>query len=286
MAVDVLNRLDAAKEAILKAGEELMGFFRTDMSVWRKRGGELISNADIVASGMLYDTLTNRFTGDGYFCEERDEPRIGTSGFSWIVDPLDGSTNFTRGCSDFSISICLVREERPVTGIVYAPYTKELYWASAESGAWVEFGVEGKRQPVRAASTVEISNCIMEFPGGIVRPDRAAKLYEMIGIFYPGVRLRVSECAALTLSRVARGEVDVYIHPTEKPHDFAAGAVIVTEAGGVAAGFSDRVLNVFTRGVLACASEVLYGEIVDRLKNSEQGSRDYWLEEEGNEFGI
>jgi len=277
---DLQKRFEIARQGSLKAGKELLSLFRNKMAFEEKEDEGFVSHADLTSSDLLYNTISTSFPDDGYICEERDEEKKGSNEFVWIVDPLDGTTNFLRGNGEFSVSICLACGVYPVMGIVYAPYRNELYWAFEGKGAWAEYRFWKVRKSLNVADMKELSNCIVEFPGGIEIIHRAKKEMELICMFYPGIRLRVSESAALTLCKVAAGEVDAYIHPSEKSHDYAAGSVIVREAGGTVTNYLNDSMNIRKRGLLA-SNETLHQKIVSLLNGNRLGSIDYWLEEKG-----
>ena len=280
MKEEIQKRHNIAIETSLKAGNDLLRFFRKELNVNKKENTGFVTAADILSSSIIFETISTAFPDDGYICEEKEVDKESKNGFVWIVDPLDGTTNFIRGNSDFSVSICLALENAPVMGIVYAPYRNELYWAFEGKGAWAEYRFWKVRKSLNVADMKELSNCIVEFPGGIEIIHRAKKEMELICMFYPGIRLRVSESAALTLCKVAAGEVDAYIHPSEKSHDYAAGSVIVREAGGTVTNYLNDSLNIRKRGLLA-SNETLHQKIVSLLNGNRLGNIDYCLEEKG-----
>jgi myo-inositol-1(or 4)-monophosphatase len=274
----IQERHNIAIESSLKAGKDLLKYFRKEISVSKKENTGFVTAADILSSSIIFETISTAFPDDGYICEEKEVDKESKNGFVWIVDPLDGTTNFIRGNSDFSVSICLALENAPVMGIVYAPYRNELYWASVGNGAWAEYNFYNFKRKLRVTNTKELHNSVIEFPGGIEIIHRAKKEIELIRMFYPGIRLRVSESAALTLCKVAAGEVDAYIHPSEKSHDYAAGSVIVREAGGTVTNYLNGSLDIRKRGLLA-SNETLHQIIVSLLNGNRLGNIDYWLEE-------
>ncbi len=271
------QRLLVSRATALNAGSRLLSLFRKQLTVHKKRRSGYLSEADTITSLMIHSKITTAFPEDAYCCEELGDRGNKDADYQWIVDPLDGTTNFIRGSGEFGVSIALACKGVPVLGVVYAPYWNELFYAAAGNGAWVDDGSGKVQRRLKVAETRAVKMSVIEFPGGIEVPHRAYKELDMIHLFYPSIRLRVSECASLALCRVAAGETDAYIHPTEKPHDFAAGALIVKEAGGVVTSFPDKSLTIKRRGLIA-STKGLHCKIVYRLKKRHMAKPEYWLE--------
>ena len=273
------NRLIFIRSIARQAGRRLLDFFRKDLSVKKKALSGFVSNADFISSELLYTSINNKFANDGYLCEERQTEKVSCNEFKWIIDPLDGTTNFIRGNSEFSVSVGLTKKDVPVLGLVYAPYRKETYWAVKGQGAWVEYEVWDQTMPLKVSRTSSLKNSIIEFPAAYEIDHRAEKQLKMMSLFYPGVRLRASESAALALCKVASGETDAYLHPTEQPYDFAAGAIIVSEAGGVVTSYLNNTLSTKKRGLVA-GNAAMHQEIIHILGNTPLALLKYWLEDE------
>ena len=147
------QRLYILRETAIKTGDLLLTLFRKKINVCKKKMDGYVSKADMASSRLIHAAIHKAFPEDGYFCEEKGFDKESSNGFKWIVDPLDGTTNFIRGNRDFSISICLSLKDVPVIGLVYAPYLNEFYYAVDGNGAWAEYGFYKSRKRLKVSGT-------------------------------------------------------------------------------------------------------------------------------------
>jgi myo-inositol-1(or 4)-monophosphatase len=219
----------ATLEALLKdaAREELLPrFARSRQSV--KPDGSVVTEADLAAQERLVRELL-RLTPDievlGEEMSEEEQHRLMASAGPglWCLDPLDGTSNFAAGIPFFSISLALIRGKRSVLGLVYDPVRDELFHATAGGGAWVN----GERLPPRRVG-LPLSRCIavVDFK----RLDRT--LRRRLADEPPFSSQRNFGSTALEWCWLAAGRYHLYLHGGQKPWDYAAGMLILEEAGG------------------------------------------------------
>jgi myo-inositol-1(or 4)-monophosphatase len=233
-----------------------------NLQVSLKGPANYVSAADRRAETILFDELSKARPGYGFLGEEGGVREGTDSSHVWIVDPLDGTTNFLHGIPHFAISIGLRRDNELVAGLVFNPATEDLFIAERGKGAFLN------DQRLRVAGRKRLADCVIAcgLPH-IGRGDFALSQREM-GALQPKVSgLRRFGAAALDLAYVAAGRLDGYWERNLQPWDMAAGLILVREAGGYA---SDLVggEDVLAAGDVVCGNEVIHRELLQTLKNA------------------
>ena len=189
--------------------------------------GDFVSKADTKAEQVIRDALMHARPAYGWMGEE-SEPVEGTDPRRrWIVDPLDGTTNFLHGIPHWAISIAMEHKGEVVAGVVYDPIKDELFTAEKGGGAWVN----GKR--IRVSNRKDLSECL--FATGVPFGDKktlGATTKDLISLMPVCAGVRRFGSAALDLAYVAAGRYDGYWERELAPWDMAAGLLLVREAGG------------------------------------------------------
>jgi myo-inositol-1(or 4)-monophosphatase len=225
---DERRRLLEVAEAAARAGGAVVAdhFGRLAAGVSTKAKGDYVSEVDLESEATIRDVLDKEAPGVAFFGEEGGGERD-AGGPTWVVDPLDGTANFLHGFPIVGVSVALVEAGRPVAGVVHAPLLDETYTAAAGLGAWRD----GRRLAV-ADRGVERSIFLTGFPFKIKhRLPEYRKVFE--GAFLAGEDLRRPGAASLDLAWTAAGVFDGFFELGLGPWDVAAGAVLITEAGGV-----------------------------------------------------
>ena len=218
---------------MMRAAEKAARVLRRDfgeveqLQVSRKGPADFVSAADLRADQILREELQKARPGYGMVSEEQDEDVPGDGIHRWVVDPLDGTTNFLHGIPHWAISIGLVREEEAVAGVVYDPVKDELYWAEKGQGAWLNdrrLRVSGRRRLDEALLATGLA-----FKG---RDKGESFLAELDRAMSETAGVRRFGSAALDLAYVAAGRYEGFWERNLGPWDVAAGIVLVREAGG------------------------------------------------------
>ena len=254
--------LNVMTAAALKAGRSLKRDFGevANLQVSLKGPANFVSAADHRAEEILYTELTKARSGYGFLGEEGGT-REGTDKTNrWIVDPLDGTTNFLHGVPHFAISIGLEREGKIVAGLIYNPANDEIF--SAERGKGAFLNNRRIRVAARKRLADAIACCALPHHG---RGDLALFRREMAVIQDKVAGLRRFGAAALDLAYVAAGRFDVYWERGLSPWDFAAGVAIVREAGGFVTDLADNERSMEPGDVIA-GNETLHRQVLDLLK--------------------
>jgi len=220
----------AVRDAARQAGELALPYFRagaqTAAKLWYKGQSSPVTEADIALDTFLKEHLSALFPQAGWLSEETaDNPSRLDQSDVWIVDPIDGTRAFASGLSDWAISIALVRDGRPILGILYAPVHERLYEARIGEGAWCN----GERLSLTQADDFSHAR--------VAGPKPLVDLFErrMGG---PVERLPKVPSLALRLARVADGTIDVgLVSANAQDWDIAAADLILQEAGGRLTGF-------------------------------------------------
>ena len=241
------------------AGEIQLAYFRgDDLGIETKSNAyDVVTRADKESEAYIVQAILGRYPGHGILGEEGGVMGTAGSDYRWVIDPLDGTTNYSQGLPIFSVSIALQHKGETVAGVVYAPYLGELFWASKGGGAYMKSrSGEVKRLQVSAKQTLATSVIATGFPyDKDVNPDNNS---DNVARIIPYVRdVRRLGSAAYDLSCVAAGLLDGYWELDLHEWDVCAANLIVREAGGVVADFRPD------RGVSqAAGNETLVREIL------------------------
>jgi myo-inositol-1(or 4)-monophosphatase len=218
--------------AARKAGESLLRDFNEveQLQVSKKGPRDLVSVADTKAEEIIIKELTKARPDYGVVSEESAE-QTGAGKFRWIIDPLDGTTNFLHGIPHFCISIALEEvtrgKTRIVAGLIYHPLTRDCYWAEKDNGAYMN----GKRMKV--SSRKDIEDALIGTGNSSFRSGEEKQSALMTTLSNKAFGIRCQGSAALDLAYVAAGKYDAYWQSGIKKWDMAAGMLMVLEAGGV-----------------------------------------------------
>lgn len=216
------------------------------LQVSRKGPGDFVSNADHKAEKAIRQELEKARPEYGFLMEESPE-KLGDGRHRWIVDPLDGTTNFLHGLPHFAISIGLERDDEIVAGVIYDPIKDELFWAEKGAGAYLND--RRLRVSARRDLTQSVIATGIPFMG---RGDVPAYLAMLETVMANTAGVRRFGAAALDLAYVAAGRYDGFFELNLHPWDVAAGLVIVREAGGYVSTVAGRQDILSSGSVLAC----------------------------------
>lgn len=191
---------------------------------------DLVTEHDLAVERLLTDAIRERFPDHALLTEEDDHPEVPAGAPVWIIDPIDGTTNFVASAEGFAVSVAHHRDSRPAFGIVYDVMADELYLGIAGEGAWlngVPLSRAGDAPPKRVADS------LIECSLNAAHHLQAAGVADAspLALAFRGGRSYGS--AALGLCRIARGTLDVYLSSSLAAWDYAAAAIVLSEAGGV-----------------------------------------------------
>jgi len=251
--------------AARKAGRSLSRDFGEveQLQVSVKGPGNFVTAADLRAEEILYRELSKARPGYSFLMEERGEILGDDQSHRWIVDPLDGTTNFLHGVPMFAISIGLEREGQLVAGLVYNPISDELFAAEKGKGAFLN-----DRRRLRVAARKNLSDALVTT--GIPhlgRPGHPVFQREIKEVTKHVAGVRRTGSAALDLAWIAAGRFDIYWERDIKPWDMAAGIVLVREAGGTISDLSGGS-DMLDKGQVLASNSPLYKEFFPLVSNT------------------
>jgi myo-inositol-1(or 4)-monophosphatase len=254
--------LATAIEAVRQAGVIQLAHLQRGITITNKGEVDIVTDADIEVETMFRAMVAERLPGHRVLGEELEEAAGTTTDgvHCWLFDPIDGTVNFAHGIPFFCASLAL--EVRGVLEVaaVYEPVRGELFTAERGRGAWLN------GEPIRVSSTSVFSKAVLGtgFPHNAL--SRVKAMEDMIGEAAVRVRaLRRLGSAALDLSYVAAGRVDAFWDRNLKPWDTAAGALLVTEAGGRVTEFDGSAFSCHRGGVLA-SNGALHAEVLGLMR--------------------
>ncbi len=232
-----------------------------NLQVSMKGPANFVSLADKRAEEMLYTDLTKARPGYGFIGEEGGKREGDDKTHTWIVDPLDGTTNFLHGIPQFAISIGLQREGVIIAGLIYNPANEELYTAEKGKGAFLN------DTRLRVAGRKQLHDCVIAcgLPH-IGRGDHELSRKEMTALQPKVAGLRRFGAASLDLAYVAAGRLDGYWERNLQQWDMAAGIVLIREAGGVVSDILGRDIDAMSTGDIVCGNESVHDQLVKIIK--------------------
>jgi len=234
------------------------------LQVSLKGPANFVTAADRRAEATLFQELSKARPGYGFLGEEEGERAGADKTHRWIVDPLDGTTNFLHGIPQFAIAIALEREGTVVAGLVYNPVTDEMFTAERGKGAFLN------EQRIRVAARRRLSDAVIAcgLPH-IGRGDLALGAKETSAMQEQVAGLRRFGAAALDLAWVAAGRLDGYWERNLKPWDMAAGLILVREAGGFVSD-CDGADDMLAKGHIVAGNEAIRNELLRVLKAADK----------------
>jgi len=218
-----MNSISADLNIMIKASEKASKALIRDfgelekLQVLTKGPSDFVSNADIKAEKIIIEELIKSKRNYSIISEE-SEDKIGNDKDNvWIIDPIDGTTNFLHGIPHFAISIALKSKNEIVSGLIFDPIKDEMFYAEKNNGAYCN------NQRIRVSSKKNLENCLFATGGSNINEINIKK----------DILIRKSGSAALDLAYVASGKFDGYFQKKLNIWDVAAGIILVKEAGGI-----------------------------------------------------
>jgi myo-inositol-1(or 4)-monophosphatase len=251
-----------AVEAATIAGNILVEYVRSGFRIEYKNAVDLVTDADRQSEQAIIDTIRRNYPDHDILAEERGMESAGRSPYKWVIDPLDGTTNFAHGFPMYCVSIGLEHEGRMVLGVILDPTRQELFTAVSGHGTTLN----GRRIRVSHTSALDAALLVTGFAYDI-RESRNNNLdyFSQFCLRARGVRRTGS--AALDLCYVAAGRFDGFWEMKLHAWDVAAGSLMVTEAGGRMSDFKGGTFSIDGEEMVS-SNGLIHGEMLDVLRQT------------------
>ena len=251
--------LNVMVQAAFKAGKSLSRDFGEvqNLQVSVKGPSDFVSQADLKAEKIVRDELLKARPTYGFMGEESEETKGTDGAHRWIVDPLDGTTNFLHGIPQFAVSIALERNGEIVAGVVFNPATDELYTAEKGGGAFLN------DRRLRVAARRVLSDCVIGCGvPHLGRGNHGKFLVELRHIMGEAAGIRRLGAAALDLAYVAAGRLDGFWEANLSAWDIAAGIILIREAGGFTSDMNGTT-DMFDSGNVVAGNEHIHKALLE-----------------------
>ena len=258
---DLRRLLGAACKAALTGGSILRDLYGKPHTITMKGAINLVTEADLASERAVFDVLGAETPGIPIMGEEDTSTHVFKSlDRVWVVDPLDGTTNFAHGFPFFAVSVGLLEQGRPIVAAVYAPMSDELFWASKNSGAWLN------NSPIRVSFSAWLIESLVGTGFPYERQATLPAVMRRLQLILANARdIRRTGSAALDLANVACGRLDGFYEINLQPWDTAAGWLLVEEAGGTVSDFAGAPYSVFFPEILA-SNSALHRQLLDLIR--------------------
>ena len=264
-----MNESSNSMESCLKTacraaelGAEILLDWRGRFSVREKSRANLVNEADEASQNAIYDHIHERFPDHGFLGEEGLSGNPHNSEYLWVIDPLDGTSNYVHGFPYYAVSIALQRSGQLLVGAIYDPNRHEMFTAVTGGGAFLN------GEPIRTSGESDLSQAM----GMASLPIAAGPDSPAIHQFLTGLQhlqtVQRSGSAALNLASVASGRVDVFWSTSLNPWDVAAGVLLVQEAGGTVTNMTGDTVDIMVSSLMAASSSRIQKNLSDVLNRA------------------
>jgi len=227
------------------AGEIALARFRGEHAVAAKGRGNIVTEADVEVETRLKELLRYEYPDHKVLSEETSADTDPSTGWTWVIDPIDGTKNYAQGIPVWCTNIALCHEAEPVVGITFDALHDEAFWAVDGGGAFVN------DTPIRASDAPDVRSSIIGVDLGY-DDERGSRQIDLMRSIFPNVQsIRILGSAALGFAYAACGRLDLFTHLNVAPWDVAAGILLTREAGGAASDRNGGPMRLTSRAFVA-----------------------------------
>jgi len=247
--VDLTTLKHDIEPIIRQAGEILLSYFNKTLEVNKKADGSIVTSADLASETHLKRALVKLVPGVSFHAEESG--KHGTSDYAFVIDPLDGTTNFSRGIGYFCVSVCLTHHDEPQLAVIYQPLLDEYFVATKDGGAFLN----GQRLNIDVS--LPLSNALTVVGLPYTKNKQYLELLEFTRVIAPKTfAFRHLGACALDLAYVAAGRINGVYLADLAWWDVAAGMLLIRQAGGTVTDFEGNQVTPNFKTCLAGSPEV------------------------------
>ncbi len=248
----------AAEEAARLGGQILQSWV-TKFTAQEKSPANLVTEADLASQAAIFEFLHREYPDHGFLGEENLLEHGNDSSYRWVIDPLDGTSNYVHRFPYYAVSIGLEHRGRMIAGAIYDPNRDEMFSAALGQGATLN----GSPIHVSCNNTLKQAMCVASLPVKVTRQHPA--IQKFLDILEAAQTVQRTGSAALNLCSVACGRIDAFWSQSLKPWDMAAGVLIVTEAGGTITQTAGGEFQLALPDLLATNGTELHSELVSHF---------------------
>lgn len=252
--LELAKLLDTCEVAARLGAEQLL-LWRDRFTAREKSARDLVTDADMASQEAIYKAIRAVYPDHGFLGEESPDPSQLDQPYCWVVDPLDGTTNYVHGFPCYSVSVAVAKAGQVVAGVVFDPLSKACFKAALGQGSWLG----DERISVSSANHLKDSLVAVSFPPDIHSESPDMQAFLRVSPLCQAVRRTGS--AALNLSYVACGWLDAHWAASVHSWDSAAGVLLVAEAGGVVGSFAGGDYKLAEGHYCVASSPELYAQV-------------------------
>jgi myo-inositol-1(or 4)-monophosphatase len=247
------EKIKKLHEIVKQAGSVLMEFYQTELNRFHKEDGSFATQADHASEKYLIEHLTQLLPGAGFYAEESGVTES-LNDYMWVIDPLDGTSNFANGIAYFCVSVALLYKNTPVIGCIFNPSIQEFFYAQSGKGAYcngVRISIGDKKDSMQSRIAVELA---------------VSDFHLLKAVWYKVDSIRSCGASALDIAHCASGRYDGVILTQFMWWDIAAGIILLQEAGGGAVTFDEKIPDFSSKSFVA-GNDFLINEYLKLIKD-------------------
>lgn len=261
-----------AEMCAVKSGSILKKFWGSLRDI-RQKGfsWDVVTEADLASEAVIIKEISEAFPDHTVLSEEAGLLKKGSSEYAWVIDPLDGTTNYTHQYPIVSVSIALLYRDKPVVGVVYNPILEEMFVASLGNGSWLN------KNRISVSKITVLEKSLLATGFAYDRKDFSENNYaEFCHITHLSQGVRRGGSAAIDLAYVAAGRLDGYWERGLNPWDIAAGVLLIEEAGGKVTSYEGTDL-ILESGRILATNGVIHNLLAKELKKVREGNTERYF---------
>jgi myo-inositol-1(or 4)-monophosphatase len=256
--------VDVAWMCARAAGDLALSRFRGVQQIDVKGARNIVTATDVEAELRVKEVLAAEYPNHKILSEETSCDTDASSGWTWVVDPIDGTKNYAIGFPFWCTNVALCRDSEPVVGLTYDAVHGEGFWAVAGKGAYCN------EERIYASARENVFSSVVSVDLGYDDALGSRQL-ELMQRIFPNVQgIRITGSAALGMAYAACGRIDLYAHMTVSPWDVAAGILLVREAGGVATNRDGAPMDIMTSRFVA-GGRAVHADFMNRYAKAQGG---------------
>jgi fructose-1,6-bisphosphatase/inositol monophosphatase family enzyme len=246
LAASGATPIEVALRCAREGGALAMRYFRSPaLEIGEKGRGNIVTEADLAVERLIIDILRDEYPAMAVLSEETSAETDPTRGWVWVIDPIDGTKNYSYGLPGWCVNVALCRDGDPVCAVTYDAVHDETFWAVAGGGAHLD------ETNIAASAVADVRSSVLGLDLGYDE-ERGAGQIDLMRRIFPNVQaIRIIGSAALGFAYAACGRLDIFTHSCISPWDIAAGMLLVREAGGAATDPTGAPLRITSSGFVA-----------------------------------